>query len=119
MMQLFVTIVKTVPILDKFIRVLWNYVKINDTLVKQLSFIWCYHDCHLNYVHDIGNLILEYLLLSLHCHICSFKYICTPGICFLCIALCGVLCFECCKTPRVLQICCITVVCTVKKISPP
>jgi hypothetical protein len=35
-----------------------------------------------------------------------------------CIAVCGVLCVDCCVTLRVLQICCITVVCTVKKISP-
>ena len=35
-----------------------------------------------------------------------------------CIAVCGVLCVDCCIKLRFLQVCCITVVCTVKKISP-
>jgi hypothetical protein len=34
------------------------------------------------------------------------------------IAVCDVLCVGCCITLRVLQVHCITVVCTVKKISP-
>ena len=65
--------------------------------------------CHLNYVYDIGNLILEQFFLF-YIVIYAVLYICTPGICFLCIALCGVLCFECCKTPRVLKVlyyCCV------------
>jgi hypothetical protein len=35
-----------------------------------------------------------------------------------CIAVCGILCVDCCITLRVLQVCCVTVICTVKRMSP-
>jgi len=50
-------------------------------------------------------------------HYMLFLYTCNHGICF-CIAVCDVLSVDCCIILQVLQVHCITVVCTVKKISP-